>query len=132
MITEKKKPFIVIVDDDNFLLDMYVMKFKEKGYDVAGFSDSTEALARIEDKTYSPDVALLDGVMPNIDGFEMLKRLHAKSWITFPIIIFSNLGEPSDIEKAKELKANGYIIKANTTPSEVVSRVEQLMAEPTT
>lgn len=125
--TEKKKLSIVIVDDDNFLLDMYVLKFKEKGYDVAGFSDSTEALARLEDKTYIPAAVLLDGVMPGMDGFEMLKRLRDKKIVAGPVIIFSNLGEPSDIQKAKDLKADGYIIKANTTPSEVVSRVEELL-----
>jgi DNA-binding response OmpR family regulator len=126
---KKEKKLVFIVDDDKFLLDMYVLKFKEKGYDVAGFSSSEEGISRLEDNTYAPSIILLDVVMPPPDGFEFMERLKKTASAKIQVVVLSNLGEPKDIERAKELNAAGYIIKANFTPSEVVARVEELLQE---
>ncbi|KKU81650.1 MAG: Response regulator receiver protein [Parcubacteria group bacterium GW2011_GWA1_47_8] len=114
---------ILIVDDDKFLLDMYTIKLKEKGFDVTPTRESTDVLNRLRGGE-TPDVMLLDIVMPAMDGFELLAAIkkenlapHAK------IIILSNLGLPSDIERGRELGANGYVVKASSTPSMVVERV---------
>lgn len=121
MADKKKK--ILIVDDDRFLLDMYSVKFHENGFDVVSAMGGEEALGKIKEGGL-PDVILLDLVMPNIDGFEVLERLKADANATrVPAIVLTNLGEASDIDRAMKLGATGYIVKASCTPSEVVEKV---------
>ena len=126
--TKQKK--ILIIDDDKFLLDMYTLKFKEKGFDVNSILWAQEALSVLEGKQFEPDVVLVDLVMPGIDGFEFLQIVRDKKLLEHgKAIVLSNLGEAQDIEKAKSLGAVGYIIKANNTPSEVVNQVVDILGK---
>ena len=114
---------IMIVDDDKFLLDMYTFKFNEKGFEVNQVLGSVEALNRLKGGALA-DVILLDLVMPTMDGFELLDLIKKQNLApNSKVIILSNLGQPADIEKARTLGANGYVIKASATPSEVVEKV---------
>ena len=114
---------IFIVDDDKFLLDMYTFKFKEKGFDVIQAFGSVDALNKLKGGIV-PDIMLLDVVMPTMDGFELLGIIkNEKLAPNAKVIILSNLGQPTDIEKGRTLGANGYVIKASATPSEVVAKV---------
>ncbi len=114
---------IFIVDDDRFLLDMYTAKFKEKGFEVIQALGGKDALSKLK-AGISPDIILLDIVMPAIDGFEVLALIKSEKLAPeAKILILSNLGQPDDIEKGRALGANGYIIKASATPSDVVERV---------
>lgn len=123
----KKGRKVMIVDDDMFLLDMYTVKFNEAKYDVNPAMGSMEALDRLRDGL-EPDVILLDVVMPDMDGFELLTTIKKEKLAPKArIIILSNLGQESDVKRGNELGAEGYIVKASATPSEVVSRVEELM-----
>lgn len=120
---------ILIVDDDKFLLDMYALKFREKDIDVHTATGSLDALNKInEGGVY--DVILLDIVMPSMDGFELLAEIKSKGLAKgSTIIILSNLGQPTDIKKGTELGSDGYIVKANSTPSEVVQQVIKITSE---
>jgi DNA-binding response OmpR family regulator len=114
---------IFIVDDDKFLLDMYTFKFKEKGFDVVQAFGSVDALNKLKGGI-SPDVILLDVVMPAMDGFELLSIIKKENLAsTAKVIILSNLGQSTDVEKGRSLGASGYVIKASATPSEVVEKV---------
>ena len=118
---------IFIVDDDKFLLDMYTFKFKEKGFDVVQAFGSVDALDKLKGGIV-PDVVILDVVMPAMDGFELLALIRERGLATTAkVIILSNLGQPSDIEKGRSLGANGYVIKASATPSEVVEKVIKVL-----
>ena len=119
----QKKERILIVDDDKFLLDMYALKFKEMGFEVhTAFSGADALLVLKEEK--KPDVILLDVVMPNLDGFDLLKKIKEEKLSEQSLIIMlSNLGQESDIERAKELGATGYIVKASATPGEIVKKI---------
>ncbi|KKT81386.1 MAG: hypothetical protein A2V96_02490 [Candidatus Yonathbacteria bacterium RBG_16_43_6] len=118
---------IFIVDDDKFLLDMYTFKFKEKGFEVIQAFGSVDALDKLKGGIV-PDVVLLDVVMPAMDGFELLALIRERGLATTAkVIILSNLGQPSDIEKGRSLGANGYVIKASATPSEVVEKVLKVL-----
>jgi len=120
------KNSILIVDDDRFLLDMYALKFKECGYDVAIASGGAEAIAKLEND-YRPDIILMDIVMPAMDGFELITELKKKNLIAnSTVVILSNLGQKDDIEKGLKCGAAGYIIKASCTPSEVVNKVAEI------
>lgn len=114
---------IFIVDDDKFLLDMYTFKFKEKGFDVVQAFGSVDALNKLKGGIV-PDIMLLDVVMPAMDGFELLALIKSEKLAPdAKVIVLSNLGQPSDIEKGRALGANGYVVKASATPSEVVEKV---------
>jgi len=118
---------ILIIDDDKFLLDMYAMKFSGKDFDIETSQSASDSLAKIVGG-YHPDVVLLDLVMPGFDGFAFLEEVQKKKLVPeTKIIVFSNLGQKDDIEKVMKLGAAGYIIKASSTPSEVVSKVNQIV-----
>ena len=125
---QQEKMKVLIVDDDKFLLDMYAMKFRGDGFEVVSVSGGGEALdaLRVGGDTFS--AALLDLVMPAMDGFDTLKRIREEQLApSCRIIVLSNLGEPSDVEKAKQYRIDGYIIKASSTPSEVVEKVREII-----
>lgn len=110
---------IYLVDDDRFLLDMYAVKFRAQGHEVTAFSGGKEVLEALRTKP-APDAMLLDIVMPEIDGFEVLEAIRSEKLVpATKVIILSNQGQESDIERAKTLGAAGYIIKASAIPSEV-------------
>lgn len=121
---------ICIVDDDPFLLDMYNLKFKQAGYDVSCFTDSTEALTSLRGDT-KYDAVLLDLVMPKTDGFEVLKAIREENLCSDKtvLVILSNQGQDKDIARAEEFAIDGYLIKANTLPSEVLEYVRNLLTK---
>ena len=87
---ENVKRKILIIDDDVFLLDMYATKFKEKGFEVEIAQSGKEALDKIKEGI-SPEVVLLDVVMPGMDGFELLEIIRKENLIPAgKIIILSN------------------------------------------
>jgi two-component system, chemotaxis family, chemotaxis protein CheY len=108
-----------LIDDDKFLLDMYALKFKNAGHIVTAFQDGYLALDALKNSP-APDVLLVDIIMPNIDGFGILEAIKKEQLApTMKKIVLSNQGQQEDIDRAKELGAVGYIIKASATPSEV-------------
>lgn len=112
---------VFLVDDDRFLLDLYAVKFKNAGHDVNVFGSGEDLLAELRKKdAKAPDAILLDLIMPGVGGFEALEAIRKEKLAQgAKIIILSNQGQDSDIEKAKSLAADGYIIKASAIPSEV-------------
>jgi len=118
-----KKNKILIVDDDSFLLDMYSMKFSQNGFEVQSAISGVQALKKMEDG-FGPDIILLDIIMPVMDGFEFMEKIKNQNLSPNSIkIVLSNRGQQADIDRGKELGASGYIVKANTTPSEVIVQV---------
>lgn len=114
---------VCIVDDDAFLLDMYAAKFTQQGFRVTPVSSAVEALEKLRGGE-TPEVILVDLVMPGMDGFAFLEQRQKENLApNMLIIILSNLGQKEDIDRGFTLGAAGYIIKASATPSEVVGRV---------
>lgn len=125
-MTAKNKT-ILLVEDDKALVEMYCAKFREEGltYLTAENGEDGLAIARKE----SPQVVLLDIMMPKMDGFMVLEELRKDSKTKdLPIIMLSNLGQTSDIEKGKKLGANDYIVKASMTPAQVVGKIRPYLA----
>lgn len=125
MSEEKNK--IIIIDDDKFLLDMYVMKFNENHFVVNAISSADEAIEAITGGQ-KPDICLVDVIMPGMDGFTFLEELKKRNLRgDMTLIVLSNLGQREDIERALSSGADGYIIKASATPSEVVQKVKDIL-----
>lgn len=120
----KKK--ILLIDDDKFLLSVYSMKFEKNGYEVKIASSGEDALTQLRDK-YTPDILLMDLVMPGMDGFSIYETVKKEHLAPGAIaIMLTNQGLSSDIARAKELGVQGYIVKATTIPAEVVAEVEDI------
>jgi len=123
----ERKTSVFIIDDDEFILDVYSVKFKEKGYKVEVATSGLEALEKIK-QGLVPDVMLLDIVMPKMDGFELLKKIRDENLIAESlIIILTNLGQKEDIKKGLDLKVDDYVVKAYFTPSNIAQKVEDLL-----
>jgi DNA-binding response OmpR family regulator len=121
---------IYLIDDDRFLLDMYAVKFRAQEHEVTAFSSGKDLIAALKEKP-APDAMLLDVVMPEMDGFEILGEIRKQGLAsTTKVIILSNQGQDSDIEKAKTLGAAGYIIKASAIPSEVYTETISIIEKP--
>ncbi len=120
---------ILIVDDDEFLLNMYSMKFKKEGLDVETATGGLSALEKLKNG-YVPDVLILDIVMPTMDGLELLEHIKKeKLAVGSIIIVLTNQGAQQDIDRATKLGVDGYIVKASTIPSEVLSEVLKILKE---
>ncbi len=117
---------IIIVDDDQFLLDMYTVKFEEAGYAVEGLTESKAALEHLRANP-KVDALLLDLIMPQMDGFELMRTIREENLISdkTALIVLSNQGQDVDMDNAKQYGIDGYLIKASTVPSEVLSYVER-------
>ncbi len=118
---EKKK--ILIVDDDSFLLDMYALKFSQGNFEIYTAGDANQVLEKLRGGL-RPEILLMDIIMPDIDGFELLEIVNKENLAPDAVkIFFSNKSQQTDIERGKQLGAAGYIVKANSTPAEVIEQV---------
>jgi CheY-like chemotaxis protein len=116
----EKKYSVLLVDDDKFLLDMYRKKFDQNGLAVDVAVGSQEALSKLREGA-KPDILVLDIIMPNMDGLELLETIRKEKLAEEAIVIMlTNESDREKIEKAKSLGIKGYIVKATSIPSEVV------------
>lgn len=121
-------PRIYLVDDDKFLLGLYATKFRNAGYEVETAQGGEALLTILRQNSVPLDAILLDIIMPGLDGFETLAALRKEQLASGAKVIFlSNQGQESDLEKARELHADGYIIKASAIPSEVLAEVGRIL-----
>lgn len=119
---------ILIIEDDQLLRSLCGKKFLMEGFNVDMAIDSQQGLDKIIKN--KPDMVLLDLVLPGMSGFEILKTVKSnpdKKIADTPIIILSNLGQESDIQKGKDLGAADYLIKATTTTDEIVDKVKSIL-----
>ena len=119
---------ILVVEDDQFLSKILKMKFEKIGYEILVAYDGLEALEMA--KTKSPDLALLDIMMPVKDGFSVLAEMKKDSKLSkIPVIIASNLGQKEDKDKAVALGAEDYIVKSDTSLDDLVKRAREILGD---
>jgi two-component system response regulator CssR len=123
---------IYLVDNDRFLLDLYAIKFKNAGHEVRAFSSGEELLTILrKNNVTAPHAILLDIIMSGIGGFGTLETIRKENLAPgSKIIILSNQGKDTDIEKAKKFSVDGYIIKASALPSEVLIETMNIINSP--
>jgi CheY-like chemotaxis protein len=126
---EGTKRKILIVDDDSFLLDMYALKFSQNNFDVFTSSSGVQALEKLTGGL-RPEIILMDIIMPEMDGFEMLEKINKDNLSPGSTkIVLSNKSEQADIDRGNSLGIAGYIVKANSTPAEVIDQVTGILAK---
>ncbi len=105
---------------------MYSLKFTKSGFEVNTAQNGTEVLKKLKEG-YVPDILLMDIIMPAMDGLEVLAAIRAEKLVpTATVIMLTNQSDTTDIEKAKNLNVDGYIVKATTVPSEVIDDVLEI------
>lgn len=120
---------IAIIEDDTEILNMYKLKLGIGGYDVVSAEKGTDALRLV--KMEKPDLILLDLLLPEKDGYEILeeiKKSKDKQIKSIPIIVISNLSNENDIKEAKKLGAVDFLVKAKINPSSVLDKVNHILS----
>lgn len=117
---------ILLAEDDLQLVDMYSRKFELEGFDVRIAEDGQKAIDVL--KNFTPDVAILDIMMPNVDGLEVLKHIKETPGFENVItIMLTNMSDQTTAEEIYELGATEYLVKAELTPLEVSNKVRELL-----
>ena len=119
-----KKNKILIIEDEESLVKLLTAKLEKEGYNIQYAYNGKIGLEKII--LWHPNLILLDIVMPEIDGYEVLERLNEKK-IKIPVIIISNSGQPVEIEKTKKLGAIDHLIKTEFSPNDVLKKVENCL-----
>jgi twitching motility two-component system response regulator PilH len=124
---EEQTKRILLVEDDRFLRKAAEATLRRHGFTVRTAADGEEALQRMQDET--PDLVLLDLIMPKMQGFEVL-RLMKQNPATkqIPVVVLSNLGQESDVQQALQGGAIAYLIKANLSLQDLVTHVHKFIA----
>ncbi len=120
------KTTILLVEDDPFLSSVLRMKLEKESFKVVRAADGDEALNFLTEQGVKPDLILLDLILPKKNGFEVLEIIRQDPLLEkLPVIIISNLGQPSDIERGKALGVIEYFVKARLSIEELVNKVKK-------
>ncbi len=125
MIIRKK---ILLAEQEPFLSGIYQNKLKLEGFEVTAAMDGEQVLQKLNESDH--DLLLLNIIMPKLNGFAVLKALRADAAplkARLPVIIFSSLGEQRHLQQALQYGADDYIVKENSTPQEVIYRIQRLI-----
>lgn len=124
MSNNKKR--ILLVEDDPLIIKIYSSRLEQEGFKVDIASKGGEVVEKLKEQRY--DLVLLDLVMPELTGFEILQKIKKDDKISsVKVLVLSNLGEKENISKASRLGAVDYLVKAHYTPSEVVEAVSKAL-----
>jgi DNA-binding response OmpR family regulator len=119
------RPFVLIAEDDEDILELVAVLLEEQGYEIARASDGQEALGLISARR--PDLAVLDVRMPKLDGFEVSRRIRESGDTReLPVILLTALVRDEDVELGFDAGATDYL-KKPFSPDELVSRIETIL-----
>lgn len=118
---------IAIIEDDLAIAQMYRLKFEAEGFEVQTAENGKLGLELVEQ--FKPRIILLDLMMPEMTGEEMLSELRKKEWgKDITVIILTNLGEEEAPKTLRQLGIHSFIVKAEMTPKQVAERVKEALA----
>lgn len=118
---------ILVVDDAKMFQDIYKNKLVSEGFRVKIASNGTEAMKILSEE--EQDLILLDLYMPVMDGFKLLQFVKSDpKFSSTAVVVFTSSGQSEEIEKARTLGADDYLIKSITKPNEVVKKVKEVLA----
>jgi len=122
-------PKIIVVEDDPMLGEIYEKKFSDAGFEMKLVTSGKAVEGEVA--AYQPEMVLLDIVLPDMDGYEVLEALSKNDATrSVPTYVFSNLSAKEDIEKATSLGAKGFITKSSFTPTQLIDEVKKILGNP--
>lgn len=119
---------VLIVEDDKFLSELISTKLDKEGFNIALAGDGETGIKKAEE--FKPEIILLDIMLPGMDGFEVLEKLKSSTDAQLkntPVIILSNFGQESKVERGLQLGAVDYLVKANFTTGEIVAKIKEVL-----
>ncbi len=117
---------ILTIEDDAFLKNIEATKFSKSGFEVA--TAMTKADVDHSLATSTPDIILLDMMLPDVDGYQILQNLKANDATkNIPVIVFSNLSSDTDVKKMMDAGAAAFMVKSNFTLDEIVEKIHELI-----
>ncbi|MEK7635326.1 MAG: response regulator [Patescibacteria group bacterium] len=129
MTEEEKKYKIMLIDDDDFLVNMYATKFSGSDVAVEAYKSAGALIEKLQAGAKT-DLILLDIVMPGMTGLEALKQIRQDKLAEgTPVVMLTNQSDEKDITEAKQYGISGYIVKSAATPSEVVSEIIKIIED---
>jgi DNA-binding response OmpR family regulator len=119
---------ILIIEDDTFLQNLEANKLKKNNYEIVVASSGEEALEKINEPEIK--LILLDLILPEISGYEILAKIKKIEKLKeVPVIVFSNLSEEKDVQKAKEMGAFDFMVKSNFSLNELTEQINKILGE---
>lgn len=119
---------ILVIDDDRFLAQIYILTLKKVGYEVLLMENGIDGLEAA--KKEKPDAIILDILMPGIDGFQVLRELKkSEKTKDIPVIMLTSLSQKEDEEMGMRGGAQAFLTKSTTLPDDVVKQLKKLLAE---
>lgn len=121
---------ILLIEDDKFLSSVLKSRMEREGFTVLQAFDGNEGFEIMKDE--QPDLVVLDLIMPNMSGFDLLEKVSTDPQMgDTPIVVASNLGQESDIEKAKRLGVRDYFVKVQMSIDELAETLKDLAKQHT-
>jgi len=118
---------ILIAEDEEIILNLLQRRLTTEGYRVLVAKNGVECLEVLKKET--PDMLLLDIIMPKKDGFEVLEAMRKDEVLrAVPVVIISNSGQPLELERAKKLGVKDWLVKIEFDPKEVIEKVKKALA----
>jgi CheY-like chemotaxis protein len=115
---------VLVIEDNKTLNQAYKLILQREGHEVRVAYNGQEGLELV--KLSEPDLILLDMLMPVMNGVEFLESFHAEEHPKTTVIILSNLNEDTEVQHALKLGAKKYILKASTSPQELIDHVKSI------
>jgi len=127
MLKNKKKK-ILLIEDEQIIIDILVKKLKKEGYDIVVAMNGNQGLEKM--RSQAPDVILLDMVMPQKGGMEVLEEMNKdKGLKKIPVIIISNSGQPVELDRAMTLGVSDWLVKTEFDPEEIIEKVKKQVGD---
>jgi DNA-binding response OmpR family regulator len=121
---QNRKPKVLFIEDDMTLSSLFTMRMTREGFEVLNVNDGETALQQA--KEYRPDLVVVDLMMPNLSGYDVIDILrNTMETSTTKIVVLSALSQPEDIDKAKKLGADDYIVKSQMVVDDIMDRLRE-------
>ncbi|HEY4161367.1 MAG TPA: response regulator [Candidatus Saccharimonadales bacterium] len=128
MSDDLKDKKILLVEDDDALANVYMMRLRAEGFDVRRVANGEDALAAA--KEHKPDLVLLDVMMPKVSGFDVLDILrNTPETANLKIIMLTALSQESDKQRAQGLGVDDYLVKSQVVISDVIDRIKYHLSQ---
>jgi len=128
MPEDMKGKKILLVEDDDALANVYIMRLNAEGFDVKRVANGEDALATA--KEHKPDLVLLDAMMPKVSGFDVLDILrNTPETANLKIIMLTALSQESDKQRAQGLGVDDYLVKSQVVISDVIDRIKYHLSQ---
>jgi len=125
---QDRKLKVLLIEDDVFMVDLLAHEFQTTNYEFVVAKTGKEGVDKY--KEVKPDLILLDILLPDFNGFEALRQIRREpGGPETKVIVLSNLGEAADLEEARRLGTQGYLIKANTSLPEIIEKVRAVLGK---